>query len=140
MHGPPPFDGDAAGSPARAEQRSGDRGHGTAPEFAIIGGLCGLIYLYAYLAYASARTVFGPWGISGRGLAGRYAYRWEQIDNVAVRAYTSRGWKAPAAGLAATSGVVLAAELLTVPSYLRRRRRLRAGLAQLGAADASSAP
>lgn len=62
-----------------------------AAEIAVIGGLCGVIFLYAYLAYVLARTVSGPGGISGRGLAGRYEYRWGQIDNVACRAFTSRG-------------------------------------------------
>jgi hypothetical protein len=62
-----------------------------ATEVAVIGGITGLVFLYSYLAYASARTVFGPDGISGRSLGGRYEYRWEQIDNVACRAYTSRG-------------------------------------------------
>lgn len=47
-----------------------------ATNVAVIGGLGGLIFLYAYLAYASARTMFGPRGISGRNLGGRYEYRW----------------------------------------------------------------
>jgi hypothetical protein len=56
-----------------------------------IAGLSCVFFLYSYLAYVFAYTVFGPQGIRGRGLAGRYEYRWEQIDNVVLRAYTSRG-------------------------------------------------
>lgn len=62
-----------------------------AAEVAAASGLCGLILLYSYLAYAVARTDFGPTGISGRNLTGPYAYRWDQIGNVARRAYTARG-------------------------------------------------
>jgi hypothetical protein len=64
---------------------------GGAAEIAVTGGLCGLISLYMYVAYAFARTEFGLTGISGRSLAGKYEYRWDHIDNVARRAFTSRG-------------------------------------------------
>src|SRR5215469_2463500 len=62
-----------------------------AVNIAVIAGLCCPIFLYCYLAYAFVVTKFGPQGIRGRSLAGRYEYRWEQVDNVARRAFTSRG-------------------------------------------------
>src|SRR5215472_747279 len=62
-----------------------------AANLAVIAGLCWLMFLYSYLAYVFAFTTFGPKEIRGRGLGGRYEYRWEQIDNVARRAFTSRG-------------------------------------------------
>lgn len=57
----------------------------SAAGIAVIGGLCEVVFLYAYVAYVLARTVSEPGGISVRGVAGRYEYRWEQIDNVACR-------------------------------------------------------
>jgi hypothetical protein len=62
-----------------------------AANLAATAGLCWLLFFYCYLAYVFASTKFGPRGIRGRGIAGRYEYRWEQIDNVARRAFTSRG-------------------------------------------------
>src|SRR5215472_8546402 len=62
-----------------------------AANLAVIAGLCWLMFLYSYLAYVFAFTTFGPKGIRGRGLGGRYEYRWEQVGNVARRAFASRG-------------------------------------------------
>lgn len=67
------------------------RSWGAAANIAAIAGLCWVLFLYSYLAYRFTYTVFGPREIRGRTLAGRYEYRWEQIDNVARRAFTSRG-------------------------------------------------
>jgi hypothetical protein len=67
------------------------RSWGLAANIASAAGLSWFFFLYSYLAYAFAYTAFGPQGILGRSLAGRYEYRWEQIANVACRAITSRG-------------------------------------------------
>ena len=67
------------------------RSWGPVASIAAAAGLAWLIFLYSYFAYAFAYTVFGPQGIRGRSLVGQYEYRWEQIDNVARRAVTSRG-------------------------------------------------
>jgi hypothetical protein len=64
---------------------------GAAANIAVTAGLCWPFFLYGYLAYAFAYTVFGARGIRGRSLAGRYEYRWEQIGNVARQAFTSNG-------------------------------------------------
>jgi hypothetical protein len=88
----------AAGSIAVITRSAG------AAELAVTAGICGLIFLYAYLAYGFARTAFGPTGISGRNFGGRYEYRWEQIDNVACRAYTSRGMTTYSVILTTTDG------------------------------------
>jgi hypothetical protein len=69
----------------------GTKSWGAAADIAGAAGLSWVLFLYLYLAYVSANTVFGPRGIRGRGLVGRYEYRWEQIGNVACRAYTSYG-------------------------------------------------
>lgn len=64
---------------------------GIAANIATAASLCVPMYLYYCLAYGLAYTRLGPDGISGRSLARRYEYRWEQIANVARRAYTYRG-------------------------------------------------